>query len=167
VKPVRIRSVQEMIGELSSPVGVNLICLKDSSGVNRVVMETMLSAFGKNASSIFTREFDDVTMSYPGVVSPSLSDLKAILEWSKDLDDLVVCDSYGISAAPSVAFLIECTRRPPEEAVEILNPKTHAPNELIVTMGAGLGKDFVPDGIVEAYLIFLCKCREWFKNSCI
>ena len=157
MRPVQIKSIQDMIDELSCPVGVNLICITDSEGVDKCVADTLLNAFGHNASSVLVREFDDVTMAYPGVVVPSLDDMRCILKWSKDRDDLTVCDSHGISSSAAVAFLIECTRRPAMEALSILDPSKHSPNEMIIGIGVELGIA----GLMDSYLEFLRRARAY------
>ena len=58
-----------------------------------------------------------------------------ILKWSKDKNDILVHCKAGKSRSAAIAYLIECLEKSPEEAIKILDPKFHIPNELIVWHG--------------------------------
>lgn len=83
--------------------------------------------------------FNDITWPREGYVEPQEEHIREILEWAKDRPgDLHVTCRAGISRSSAVAYLIACTRMAPEEAVKVLDPARHMPNELILKIGSKL-----------------------------
>lgn len=68
-----------------------------------------------------------------------LADLAMIqkgIAWTEGRDKLLIACHAGISRSAAFAFLIACTDRPPEQALSILDPVMHRPNDLVVLLGA-------------------------------
>lgn len=82
--------------------------------------------------------FDSIHPNLTG--SPRLKDIKNVLDWAKDKQDELILVSclMGVSRSSAVAYLIECQRVGPQEAVKILDPTKHQPNILILKLGAQL-----------------------------
>jgi len=85
--------------------------------------------------------FDDVTDATSGKRLPTSDDIRAALEFSEESENLMVCCRAGQSRSAAVAFVIGCQRLGSETADRILNAKRHAPNSLIVELGAMLIDD--------------------------
>jgi predicted protein tyrosine phosphatase len=79
--------------------------------------------------------------------APTLENMATILEWAKKQEDkfmLVACRA-GISRSSATAYLIECQRSSPQEAIKILDDNIHCPNELMIKYGAViLGQHVIP-----------------------
>lgn len=89
-----------------------------------------------NYHSVFVMSFDDISEPMPGYIMPKEQDIKDVIDWSKGKDNLLVHCSAGISRSAAIAYLIECTRKPPKEAEKILRRSIHFPNMLILEIGS-------------------------------
>lgn len=79
-------------------------------------------------------EMDDV-ISQTGATSTRNAPTKEMVERAvKSGFDIVSCRA-GISRSAAIGFLIECTKKSPEEAIQILDPTHHYPNELVLKLG--------------------------------
>jgi predicted protein tyrosine phosphatase len=58
------------------------------------------------------------------------------LAWAEGRDKLLIACHAGISRSAALAFLIACTDRPPEQALSLLDPGKHRPNDLVVMLGS-------------------------------
>ena len=107
--------------------------------------------------------FDDA--SFPSGLH-QLADLTIVqkgIAWAEGRDKLLIACHAGISRSAAFAFLIACTDRPPEQALRILDPMLHRPNDLVVFLGAkALRNRMIWD-------MFLEWCREhkiedWYQR---
>jgi predicted protein tyrosine phosphatase len=88
-----------------------------------------------------------------------MDDVKKALEWSKGKDRIVVHCGAGVSRSSSIAYVIACQRLGAKEAVKILDMSIHAPNPLIVSLGAeALNDKSVEDECGKAEAEFI---RKW------
>lgn len=96
--------------------------------------------------------FHDIEWPRQGYTEPQEEHVSAILDWAKERDgDLHVACRAGISRSSAIAYLIACTRMSPEEAVKILTPGVHEPNQLVLKIGRKiLGEHIVPP--IRTYL---------------
>jgi predicted protein tyrosine phosphatase len=60
------------------------------------------------------------------------------LAWAERRDKLLIACHAGISRSAALAFLIACTDRPPEQALNLLDPEKHRPNDLVVMLGSNI-----------------------------
>jgi Predicted protein tyrosine phosphatase len=157
MKPVEIKSLEQMIDLMSEHSHYNVVSIRDSTGTDSVLCRGIFNAFGKNAKSIYAVIFDDSNIAFDGTKAPTTEDIRGILEWSMDKDDLLVHCTAGVSRSSAVAFLIESARTNPFEALKILNPRTHEPNELIIRIGAKL----ISSDVMVAYTKFLTEQRNY------
>lgn len=73
--------------------------------------------------------------------------------------DIVAC-KQGVSRSAAIAFLIECKKTSPKEAIQILDYRKHFPNELILKHGLDiLGEEMKP--YVTQFYKDLGKHRNW------
>jgi predicted protein tyrosine phosphatase len=82
--------------------------------------------------------FDDCDVAGPGLVLPTIDDVRRALEWSADSERIVVSCYLGRSRSAGLAYIIRCRDCQPHEALRILSPDWHRPNPLIVGLGSEL-----------------------------
>ncbi len=85
--------------------------------------------------------FDDIDTERHGKRAATLDDVRAAIEFAAVSEKLMVSCRAGQSRSSAIAFLIGCHRLGPQIACELLNPKRHAPNSLIINLGASLIDD--------------------------
>lgn len=79
--------------------------------------------------------------------SPKMEHVEQVLEWAKTRgpENMLVSCAAGVSRSSAMAFLIECQRTSPEEAVKLWKLGHHHPNELILHFGVQiLGDHLIP-----------------------
>lgn len=82
--------------------------------------------------------FDDVDSSIRGKRPPSTNDVKSALDFAADSRNLLVCCRAGQSRSAAIAFVICFQQLGAEAACQLLNPRRHVPNPLIVELAASL-----------------------------
>lgn len=85
--------------------------------------------------------FDDVINAASRKRLPTSDDVRAALEFSKESEHLMVCCRAGQSRSAALAFVIVCQRLGSKTADQILDARRHAPNSLIIELGARLIDD--------------------------
>ena len=88
---------------------------------------------------IFSIQFADIAHSYkeyPNEKPPTTEDIRSILEWSKDKQEIVVHCAAGVSRSSAVGYVIACSEMEPREALKVLNPALHSPLPWIVQLGS-------------------------------
>jgi predicted protein tyrosine phosphatase len=82
--------------------------------------------------------FDDIVNENRGKRAPTSNDVRTAIEFASGSDHLMVCCRAGQSRSAAIAFVIGCQRLGTEPACELLDPKRHTPNSLIINLGATL-----------------------------
>lgn len=95
----------------------------------------------RNAKAMIVRQFDDVWKAKherSGFILPTKEDVQACLDFvtNQQPENLLVHCDAGVSRSSAMAYVIACTMRPPQEALNLLNPMLHMPNERIVKYGS-------------------------------
>lgn len=80
--------------------------------------------------------FDDVTKSTPSKRAPSIQQIESAMKFGNDSDKLLVCCRAGQSRSAAIAFSIAYQKLGATNALALLNPKRHAPNQLIIDLAA-------------------------------
>jgi len=91
-------------------------------------------------AAIVIRKFDDVWLDkhgQQGYILPSKEDVQACLDFVTEHSpaNLLVHCAAGVSRSSATAYLVACTMKPASEAITMLNPMLHMPNERIVQYG--------------------------------
>ena len=81
-------------------------------------------------------QFDDIEYEITNCVAPTKEHVQQALDFSEGKDDIIVSCNAGISRSAATAFLIACKKYGMDKAFEILNPKLHCPNALIIRHGS-------------------------------
>src|SRR5438067_1423224 len=77
---------------------------------------------------------------------PTEQDLETIFNWTKDKEELYIACSTGVVYAPAYAFLIACSRMPPDRAIWALNANEHLPDTNVIQLGVKvIGEHILPD----------------------
>lgn len=95
----------------------------------------------QHAKRFLYLRFDDVEGNFQGKRAPTTNDLRAAIEFAKQSENLLVCCRAGQSRSAATAFLICHTLCGADAACELLDPKRHIPNALIIELGARLTED--------------------------
>lgn len=90
------------------------------------------------ARRVLRLQFDDFTAQVLDldIRLPSEADVEEALAFAPHSDDLVVACHAGVSRSSALAYVLRCRDWGPPSAVTILERGIHAPNRLIVEMGA-------------------------------
>jgi len=129
--------------------------LTNDPKANMISIASSKERFGPNACSIdqniflnapncLLLFFDDIwnkSQENYGRTISSYDEIRSVLEWVKDRDDINVHCKMGISRSSAIAYIIACSRMDPKKAIKILNPNIHSPNILIIKQGAEILKD--------------------------
>lgn len=83
-------------------------------------------------------QFDDVDAAVGGKRVPTLDDVRAACEFAPDSENMLVCRRVGQSHSAAIGFVIGCQRFGPKTACDLLNPKQHIPNSLVIDLGTRL-----------------------------
>lgn len=80
--------------------------------------------------------FDDVVVPSPGYVAPDEASIRQALDWARGRTKLIVACHAGIARSSALAYLIASQQWGAKKAIRMLRPTLHAPNALIVSLGA-------------------------------
>jgi len=81
---------------------------------------------------------------------PDLTTVQKGIAWAEGRDKLVIACHAGVSRSAAFAFLIGCTDRQPEQALRLLDPAKHRPNDLVVMLGSkALGNHRIWDTFLD------------------
>ena len=69
---------------------------------------------------------------------PEEHHVKKALDFAKGKKELIIACQMGVSRSSAIAYLIEASESGYKEAFDILNPKVHSPNLLVIKHGAKL-----------------------------
>ncbi|NLS96344.1 MAG: dual specificity protein phosphatase family protein [Planctomycetaceae bacterium] len=82
--------------------------------------------------------FDDVDSDIPGKRTPTAHDIQSALDFATQSQNLMVCCRAGQSRSAATAFLVCHERIGVAAARQLLNPRRHIPNSLVIDLGARL-----------------------------
>lgn len=80
--------------------------------------------------------FDDCTFPVGSMIPPTIENVKQAIEFAKGKESIIVCCQAGVSRSAATAYCIATDDVGPIMALEILDPKVHSPNALIVHYGS-------------------------------
>jgi len=80
--------------------------------------------------------FDDLCFPTSGYRLPNLAAIQKGIAWAAGREKLLIACHAGISRSAAFAYVIGCTDRSPEEALKLIDPLQHRPNDLVVSLGA-------------------------------
>jgi predicted protein tyrosine phosphatase len=144
------RAAAALLGQAPKQYDVILIVSPVSPGL-RSDDPAHLAAIRRNANRLCELAFDDVEFPREGYVMPAESHIREALAFATDKDDLVVTCTAGMGRSAALAYVVACSRMEPSEAVTILDPERHVPNEVVIGLG-GRAVD-APD-LLEFYARF-------------
>jgi predicted protein tyrosine phosphatase len=94
--------------------------------------------------------FDDACFSTELHRLANAATVQQAITWAEGRDKLLIACHAGISRSAALAFLIACTDRPPDQALGLLDPGKHRPNDLVVMLGSKvLGNPRIWDTFLE------------------
>lgn len=135
---IKIETLNSFYSKMGNHRYRYVVSLRDSKK-NGAVYKEIDKFCSKNNKGIISCCFDDVWLpehEKMGYKLPTKEDVAKILEWARGKNPMTVHCTGGISRSSAIAYLIACLRSSPEEAIKILNPLIHSPNELIVQFGS-------------------------------
>lgn len=135
---VHISSLREVADNIDyiKRSNINLISIRDTD--HSPYYDIIDNAGLKN---LLVVQFDDLIEPIPNRPEqpPSLENIKTILEWAKqkmteNSNDFIVHCTAGISRSSAVAILIQYLQDP-INALKVINPIFHSPNEKVLELG--------------------------------
>ena len=136
---VRITSLRDAGRLLAAPAAYDVASIRGHKYVRAL---HPLDPLLRNAKSFVRVWFDDIWLpahTLDGSMLPSRKEVERALVWAKgvgaDGNFLVHCHA-GVSRSSALAYLIACLFASPDEAIKVLNPLLHHPNEKVVQLGA-------------------------------
>ena len=95
-----------------------------------------IDELSKNYNSILAVYFDDVEFPEDPYQMATEDQIRQILDWTKDKDDILVHCTAGVSRSSAVAYLIACSKVGISAAIKVLNYWLHDPNKHVLKLGA-------------------------------
>lgn len=80
--------------------------------------------------------FDDIDFPLASYIMPSRGDVQQALEFCEHSHDLICCCQNGISRSAALAYVCQCTRVDPAEAIKGLTVYRHYPNRRVVQIAS-------------------------------
>lgn len=80
--------------------------------------------------------FDDLTLGHSNKRIVEHTHLQQAMDFATDVERLLVCCRAGQSRSAATAYVVAYARRGRSTAIELLDPKRHIPNELVVRLGS-------------------------------
>jgi len=161
---IRIEKLDRFFSNMGKNRERYIVSLRDPSKKASIYRE--IDRFcSKNSKGIVSAYFDDIWLpehEKMGFKLPKKEDVANILEWAKGKNPVTVHCTGGISRSSAIAYLIACLTHPPEEAIKVLNPLVHAPNELVVQYGAEILRN---PRIFEVFKDFESKAKNFISIS--
>ncbi len=144
---IKIMSLMDVVGLVTKnmvPPNTMLVSIRDTSGGFTSLYE-YLDSKEEVFRKIIVSQMDDIMTSgvdIEGKMGPTDNSVADILLKAGISGDVIVHCTGGISRSSAIAYLIACRRTgKPTEAIKILNPKIHWPNDTIVKIGAKIFGD--------------------------
>ncbi len=144
-------------------VGGKDVLLMTGPGSGRTA-EERVARIRASARDCLYMEFHDIFCPRPGLVHPTVEDVRRALAWGKDrdLDEVVCVCQAGISRSSAMAYLLTCQNLGPGEGIKVLDGDVHSPNPLIVALGAELLGD---KKIMERYRDYADRQQEKYVTE--
>jgi len=116
----------------NEPNKYNVVSLR---GTAKDMSKDDQKSFQKFSKDMIVGSFDDIFLekhTQRGYVLPDIEQIRDILNWAKDKEDILVHCYQGVSRSSATALSIACMKYGAEYAVKLLNANIHKPNELIL-----------------------------------
>lgn len=89
----------------------------------------------EKARNLLLLTFDDIENPLQNFEMPDKQSICKAIEFAKNKEKLIVSCTAGISRSAAMAYVILCSKMPPEDAIKHLNAERHIPNSAIVRLG--------------------------------
>jgi predicted protein tyrosine phosphatase len=133
------------------------VLVKQNPGIHDCIViyepgrEAEVAEILPNCRSHLALGFHDITMARNDAIEPQPKHIWEALNWASDKQDIYVACRAGVSRSSAIAYLIACTRMTPEQAVLILDPDRHIPNELLIKHGSRILGEHIIDPLRPYY----------------
>jgi predicted protein tyrosine phosphatase len=105
----------------------------------------------KLSKDVLHLQFDDIIFPNKRLKMPDIDDVLDAMEWTKERDDVLFTCHAGASRSAAMAYVCACQEFYPEDAINLLKPGVHTPNQKIVQLGVEALKD---KKIMEAFKVW-------------
>ena len=95
----------------------------------------------KLAKEVLHLQFDDTIFENKRLKMPDIDDVLDALEWTKEREDVLFACHAGVSRSAAMAYVCACQDFYPEDAIQIIKPGVHSPNQKIIQLGVEALKD--------------------------
>jgi len=95
----------------------------------------------KMSKDVLHLQFDDIIFPNKRLKMPDIDDVLDALEWTKEREDVLFTCHAGASRSAGMAYICACQEFYPEDAIHLLKPGIHTPNQKIVQLGVEALKD--------------------------
>jgi predicted protein tyrosine phosphatase len=89
-----------------------------------------------HSKSLLVLMFDDIDFPRGNFKEPLLKHIEEAIEFSKEKSDILVSCHAGCSRSSAMAYVLKCIDTDPKEALKILDPYYHNPNNMVIRLGA-------------------------------
>lgn len=86
-------------------------------------------------------QFDDIIFPNKRLKMVDVDDVLDALEWTKNKEDVLFTCHVGASRSAALAYVCACQEFYPEDAIKLLKPGVHTPNQKVVQFGVEALKD--------------------------
>jgi predicted protein tyrosine phosphatase len=113
--------------------------------------------------------FHDISYPIGNLTPPARSHIEQALEFAKNRMNLIVACQAGISRSSATAFVIKAAEVGSTEALNILDPKIHMPNRIVIQHGSKILGDPDMVDIMDAWKNKSDECQinsKWEDWNC-
>jgi len=104
----------------------------------------------EQARTAIMLQFDDIDFPMTDMTEPRREHVESALKWVPDKKNLLVACQAGISRSSATAVVLRASCMSVPEALEVLDPAVHHPNQLVIQLGETiLGKTGLADAVSE------------------
>ena len=138
---IQILSVDECLQLASTKTNYNIVSIRSRDVL--AILYDEIDIRKSNYNSIHVEYFDDIISDRSGNITPTVKQVKDILDYSSQFEDnFAVHCTGGVSRSSAIAFLIAFQKTgSKEEAIKYLNLTLHSPNTLIIKLGGLIFSD--------------------------
>lgn len=112
---------------------IDVVLITNSGG--RYDDERFTNLIKQHANRLCHLVFDDVDFPRERHVMVEKHQIQQAIDFAADKHELVVTCTAGMSRSAGLAYIIACSKMDPSEAVTVLDPNRHTPNEKVVFLG--------------------------------